>query len=368
MQITGIETIPYSLRFREPYVTARGRLDRREMLLVRLHTDEGVVGTGEAVPMSLRGGEPLDVIERGIRRTERRLRRATITDFAGPEPLRAAVDTVVHAAAGRRIPAPATAALEMAIFDLAGRVSRTPLWRLLRADSPEPVVCNATLSAGRPGDVAAEAERWAERGFRSFKLKLGTGDDLAQVAAVRAALGPSVRIRVDANASWDTDGAIETLERLERLDIELAEQPVAKLRQMATVAAATSVPIAADESVASAGDARKAVRARACSMATVKLAKVGGIGAAAGVGAELPIYLSSALDGPIGIAAAGHAARALYRGIEDPGLAHGLATQLLFSETIASRQCEIRDGALHLPEGPGLGVEIDEAALERRRL
>jgi hypothetical protein len=84
--------------------------------------------------------------------------------------------------------------------------------------------------------------------------------------------------------------------------------------------------------------------------------------------AELPIYLSSSLDGPVGIAAAAHAAHALYRGRQDPGLAHGLATQELFGDTIASAQCEVRDGLLHLPDGPGLGVEIDERALERHRL
>ena len=99
-----------------------------------------------------------------------------------------------------------------------------------------------------------------------------------------------------------------------------------------------------------------------------KLAKVGGIGPAGAIGAQLPTYLSSSLDGPVGIAAAAHAAQALYRDRDDPGLAHGLATQELFGGTIASVECEVRDGLLHLPEGPGLGVEIDERALERHRL
>jgi muconate cycloisomerase len=100
----------------------------------------------------------------------------------------------------------------------------------------------------------------------------------------------------------------------------------------------------------------------------VKLSKVGGIGPAATIAAEVPVYLSSALDGPVGIAAAAHAAQALYRDHEDPGLAHGLATQELFAGTIASAECELREGLLRLPDGPGLGVEIDEEALERHRL
>lgn len=368
MQIVELETIPFALPFREPYVTARGTLERREMVLVRVRTDEGPIGIGEAVPMSLRGGEGIDVIEGGLRRSERRLRRSGIGDFAGPEPLRAAIDTVIHAAAGRRIPAPATAALEMAIFDLAGRVSGTPLWRLLRGERAQPVRCNATLVAGRPAEVAADADRWAGRGFESFKLKLGVGDDLQQVSAVRRTLGPDARLRIDANGSWRADDAIAILRQLEPLEVELAEQPVGKLREMATVAEATSIPLAADESVATRSEASKAVRLGACEVTAVKLAKVGGIGRAAGIAAELPVYLSSALDGPVGIAAAAHAAQALYREHTDPGLAHGLATQLLFAETIAAKGCEIRDGALHLPDGPGLGVEIDEAALERHRI
>jgi muconate cycloisomerase len=106
----------------------------------------------------------------------------------------------------------------------------------------------------------------------------------------------------------------------------------------------------------------------ACQLATVKLAKVGGVGPAQAIARLLPVYLSSALDGPVGIASAGHAVQTLRSQGAIPPLAHGLATQLLFADTIASVECEVRDGRLHLPEGPGLGVEIDEAALEHHRL
>jgi L-Ala-D/L-Glu epimerase len=368
MRVERLEAIAYSLPFRDPYVTARGSLDRREMVLIRLHTDEGAIGLGDAVPLTLRRGASLGAIEGALPRSERRLRKAEISDFEGPEPLAAAIDTFIHVAAGRRLPPPAAAAIEMALFDLAGKVSGKPLWRLFGVERPEPVTCNATLVAGRPDDVAAEAARWAALGFRSFKLKLGTGDDLEQVRAVRAAVGPEARIRIDANGTWSVADAITILERLAPLDVELAEQPVATLREMTRVAEETSIPIAADESVANAKEARRAVSSGACELATVKLAKVGGIGRSAGIAAELPVYLSSALDGPLGIAAAGHAAQALYRDRVDPGVAHGVATQLLFADTIATRECEIRDGALHLPDGPGLGVEIDERALERHRI
>ena len=234
----------------------------------------------------------------------------------------------------------------------------------------EPVECNATLVAGGPAAVAAEAKRWADDGFTSFKLKLGAGDDFAQVYAVREAVGPRARIRVDVNAAWDVETAKRTLDALEPLEIELAEQPVATLEEAAEVAASTSIPIAGDESVESRADAERAVAMDACALAGVKLSKVGGPEAAIEIAEVLPSFVSSALDGPVGIAAAAQVAQTLDQGTGDrgPGLAHGLATQRLFSSTVASVACELRDGMLHPPPGPGLGVEIDETALQAHRL
>jgi o-succinylbenzoate synthase len=368
MRVTEVEVIPYALPFEHPYATARGTLEQREMLLVRLVTDEDLVGLGEAVPLALRGGDRLGQIERALLKSARRLGRAELSDFAGPEPLAAAVDTFIHASAGRKLPPPAKAALEMGLFDLAGKASGRPVWSLLGAQAGEPVRCNATLVTGPPADVAADAERWAERGFETFKLKLGAGDDVAQVRAVREAVGPTGRIRIDANGAWSVSEAIGVLRMIEPLEIELAEQPVGGLAEMAEVAAATSIPIAADESVTRGKDARQAAAAGACAIAAVKLAKVGGMGEANGISEILPIYLSSALDGPVGIAAAAHAAQALPFEGAAAGLAHGLATQLLFSETIAARECVLSGDRLGLPDGPGLGVEIDAKALERCRI
>lgn len=368
MQITAVELVPFALPFAEPYVTARGTLERREMALLRLETDSGLVGLGEAVPLSLRGGVGLADIERSLRKVARRLRRAGLADFAGPEPLRAAIDVFIHASAGRRMPPPAKAALEMALFDLAGKASQKPVWELLGAESCEPVVCNATLVAGEADAVAADARRWAERGFGTFKLKLGTGDDLAQLRAVREAVGPEARIRGDANGAWSAQEALGLLRMAEPLELELIEQPVAELGAMAVITAATHVLIAADESVASGKQAQRAARAGACDLTTVKLAKVGGIGDANGIAGHLPIYLSSALDGPLGIAAAAHAAQVL--GFTGPaaGIAHGLATQLLFADTVAVRESQLEGDRLLPPQGPGLGVEIDDEALERNRI
>jgi L-alanine-DL-glutamate epimerase-like enolase superfamily enzyme len=338
MQIERLEVVPYALPFREPYVTSRGRLEERTLVLLRLFAD-GLVGLGETTALSLRGGEALAKIVEDLRG----IRAVPGGDLENPP----------------GISAQALAAVEIALLDLAGKIAGEPAWRILGAVSARPIECNATLTAGEQGEVARRAVEWAERGFTTFKLKVGMDGDVAQVAAARHALPSDVTLRVDANGAW---GVAEAAERLEAMaPLELAEQPVATISGLRELRALTKVPLAADESVATSEDAQAA--AGSCDYATVKLAKVGGPAAALAIARELPVYLSSALEGPIGIAAAAHVAQAL----PDAGLAHGLATELLFSGSIG--QGATLDGPLlQVPDAPGLGVEIDERALATFRI
>lgn len=232
-----------------------------------------------------------------------------------------------------------------------------------------PVRCNATLIAGDPASVVTDAERWAADGFSTFKLKLGGNDAAATVRAVREALGPRARIRIDVNGTWDVETAKRTLGELEPYEVELVEQPVATLEEAMELARSTSIPIAGDESIENRVDAERAAAMEACRMTGVKLSKVGGPEEAIEIAEILPAYVSSALDGPVGIAAAAQVAATLGEAaIGGPALAHGLATQRLFASTVAAVECRLERDMLHPPEGPGLGVEIDEAALTAHRL
>ena len=365
MRVERIEARIVSLPFARPYATARGAITHRETVLLRLRIGAGLDGFGEAVPLALRGDKPIAEVQRELFDAASRLEGLDLAE-SSEDPLAFAVATMLELSVAKRISRAAAAALECALFDAVAKVAGVPLWSLLGATEAVPVACNATLTSATPAEVAAQAAEWAREGFGTVKLKLGAGeDDVATVEAVREAVGPDVRIRVDANEAWSTRQAISNLGSIERLDVELAEQPVQGLRGLARVARSSEVPLAADESVTSEADAHRAVRQQACAYATAKLSKVGGIGAARQIARVIPTYLSSALDGPIGIAAAAHAAQVLRADGTDPGIAHGLATQRLFSETIASRECELRGGRLHVPDGPGLGVELDPDALER---
>jgi L-alanine-DL-glutamate epimerase-like enolase superfamily enzyme len=356
VQLASVEVIPYALPFKEPYVTARGVLRRREMVLLRVRDAEGIVGLGEAVPLALRGGVGLTKV---------------VAELEGW-----AEDQTTEG-----LSAPSLCAVTTAQADLLGRRGADR-----GGGGDEAVPCNATLVAGQPEAVADDAERWARDGFTTFKLKLGAesvkADDMRQVSqtrgsadveqvrAVREAVGPLARIRVDANAVWNLETAKERLSELETYGIELAEQPVETLEEMAELAASISIPLGADESVASLEEAERAAALGACAYTGIKLSKVGGPEAALAIADVLPAFITSALDGPVGIAAAAQVALSLAETThpERLHLAHGLATQRLFAETIASVECELSDGMLHLPPGPGLGVEIDEEALQAHRL
>jgi L-Ala-D/L-Glu epimerase len=346
VRLASVEVIPYALPFKQPYVTARGELRQREMVLLRVRDEDGVVGLGEAVPLSLRGGVTLAAVVREL-------------------------EGWAETQEAEGLSAPTRCAVATARMDLLGRRAGND-----GGAEDEAVACNATLVAGPPEEVATDAELWAQDGFTTFKLKLGAetaktrvepgflrSRDVEQVRAVREALGPEVRIRVDANEAWDLETAKRTLAELEPLGIELAEQPVAGLEAMAALAESTVIPLAADESVATVAEAERAVALGSCAYTGIKLSKVGGPEAALAIAGVLPAYITSALDGPVGIAAAARVAQAI-----GGDLAHGLATQRLFASTVASVECELRNGMLHLPPGPGLGVEIDEDALQAHRL
>ena len=381
MKLASVEVIPYALPFRQRYVTARGALTRREMVLLRVRDEDGVVGLGEAVPLSLRGGSTLAEV---VRELEAWSEARALGGAAGRQE-----DEGLSSAAFREdaeLSAPALCAVTTARMDLLGR--RAADGGKGGADGggrDEAVTCNATLVAGEADAVAADAERWAADGFSTFKLKLGNESakttveversqtresDVAQVRAVREAVGPEARIRVDANEAWDLETAKATLAALEPYGIELAEQPVAGLEAMAELAASTPIPLAADESVATLEEAERAAAVGACAYTGIKLSKVGGPEAALAIADVLPAYVTSALDGPVGIAAGAQVALSLAETTRPERLhiAHGLATQRLFAATIAAVGCELRDGTLHLPPGPGLGVEIDEEALQAHRL
>ena len=338
----SVEVIPFALSFRRPYVTATGTLERRESVLLRLRDENGITGLGEGVPMSLRGGDGLPAVV------------AELEAWADDPGLFPTV-------------APARCAVSMAVADLVARREEIPLWQYLDpAASPRTLRCNATITAGDAGDVIDQCEQWAGDGFDVFKLKAGPKEAVELAGAVRSALGPEAKIRLDANGTWGSS-ARRILDQLEPFGIELVEEPVTGLADLASLSRLTSIPLVADESVNSQEEAADAYLEKACAAVTVKLTKIGGLDAS--LGGHLPTYLSSALDGPVGIAAAAHVAQTLDPELPWPGIAHGLATERLFVEQLSAGGPLVSGNQISVSsDQPGLGIDLDEEMLARTRL
>ncbi len=322
-------------RLRAPFVSARATVDDRPLLLLSLTDGDGVTGYGEAAPLEV----PLDDV------------RAALEDC---RPILGAADQATPAAellaACERVAVlpQALAAVDLALWDQAGRRAGQPVWRLLRAPSGDPVAVNATVAAPDRAGAATSAAAARAAGFGALKLKVGTGDDAGRLAAVRAAAGPRMAIRLDANGVWSVPEALATLRALEPAGIELCEEPVTGLDELERVSAEASVAVALDESAALPGALERRVADAVC----LKIVRYGGItgvleAARRARHSGYDVYLASMLDGPLGIAAALHAAAALR-----PRRACGLATLGFFEPP---DPLPARDGLIALPRGTGLG-------------
>ncbi len=320
-----------SIPFREPFATTAGVVGARDLLLLRIEDEDGFVGYGEAAPFEPYDGVPLALVAAAL--------------SGGP---------------GSDSPPQALAAEEMARLDLEGRREGRPLGE----PGAEAIAVNQTLAGGPPEEVAARAREGARAGYSCFKLKVGLPDDEERVAAVREAIGPWPALRLDANAAWTVEEAVERIGRLATFDLQFVEQPCRALDDLARVRRRVEVPVAADEAIRSAEDVRAAAQVGACDVVNVKLASAGGFTAtrdALRVAAQegLETFLSSTLDGPWGIAAALQLAAS-----EGVSLACGLATLDLFDATLARALPPPAAGLQAVPQGPGLGVTVGAEALD----
>ena len=327
-------------RFREPQETAHGVLREREVIEVTLTGDDGVVGCGEAAPLKSYDGVSLATVCAAL--------EAYRPVLAEPAPAGGtALDRCREVA---DLPQ-ALAAIDLALWDLAGKRASRPVCELLAQQPAREIAVNATIAASSPDAAAAAARAAIAAGYGTIKLKVGLGSDVERVSAVREAIGPNAALRLDANGAWSVEEAAAMLDTLGSYALELVEEPVSGLEAMAELRKRVPVRIALDESAGLAG----ALTARVADAVCLKIARSGGIGgllAAASLvrasGAEA--YLASSYDGPLGIAAALHAAAALA-----PLPPCGLATLDLFDGR--SSPFPVVDGAIAVPTGPGLGVD-----------
>src|SRR5262245_16564874 len=369
MKIIRVEPIPLHVPFASPFQISFGQpRDRLEVLIVRVHTDEGIVGVGETQAWRRQGSaETLAGLVRTIEdHFEPILLGRSPFDISGI--LHALNDAMYNTLY-------AQAAVCDALYDIVGRALGVPVHVLLGGECRTRVRIGAILSMKPTVEELIESAQAAyEQGFRHFGLKVGVDPaaDVRNAAALRAAFGDRIVLRVDANGALSYDAAAALLRRLEPYDIDVAEQPVPiwDVAGLAALSQASSIPIMADESVSTEHSLLEIIRQRAATVVQTKIAKNGGIyrvqrlwhlAAAAG----MRIFPGNHPSTSVATAAVAHTCAAWPGPLMEGPFAVGRCGSL--AEDIVTDPIVPVDGEIVVPPGPGLGVELDMDRIEALR-
>jgi muconate cycloisomerase len=367
MEITEIETIPVSVPYSIDFDIAGGGMATADHVLVRLHTDAGVVGIGEASPKPFFAPETMDGVVTAI---DDHIAPAV----AGEDPTNLAR---VHEAMDAAIKGNpfAKTAVDIACFDAAGKHLDAPVSTLLGGRVRDRIQVGQSIGIKETDKAVADAEMYVDDwGFGSIKVKVGKDPaaDIERTKAIADAVGDRASVRVDANQGYRADQAVSVFTKLEAdCDLLLVEQPVSRhdLPGMARVADALTTPVLADETVFSLYDATDVVRHEAADIINIKIMKAGGLYrsrqiADVAAGAQLPLAIGSMVEMGVGTAASAHFA-ATQPHAEYPSDVKGPS---LHEASLLEDPVRIEDGYTYVPDGPGLGVRLDEDAIAEYRV
>jgi muconate cycloisomerase len=362
--IRRVEAIPVALPLAKPMKMAGVTIAHAHNLLVRIEAADGTVGWGEAASAPTMTGDTLGGLTAAVRD---HLAPMLIERDAWMRP--ALGRALRHALTGNT---GAHAAVEMALVDLAGQAAGLPAIDLLGGAERDGVAPMWLLGNATPEQDIAEARAKEQQGFHFFKLKIGVKPletEIAGTLAVRAALGPGVPLCADANCGLTLAAARRYIEGTREAGLLFVEQPLGHtdLAGLTALTRAAAVPIGADEGIHGLPDIEAHARCGAGGV-SLKLIKLGGLGAAIEAGRlcerlGLSVNIAAKIaESSIGAAAAMHLACAVPR--TDWGVS---LTHFYLAEDVVARPLRLGDGVVRLPTGPGLGVEVDEAAVGRFR-
>ncbi|RLI21972.1 dipeptide epimerase, partial [Candidatus Bathyarchaeota archaeon] len=346
-----IEVYRVSLAYAEPFRIALGTSVKSENIIVKVQTDFGVEGWGEASPSFKITNETPETVVDALTKMGPEL--IGMCPFK-VEQIIEKMDEIVNGNTS------AKAAIDMAIFDVIGKKTRKPVSALLGGYRDE-VLTDITIGIKSPEEMAKSAVKYIKKGFKILKVKVGVNpsEDVERIRRVREAVGSEIKIRIDANQGWTPKEAVEVINKIEKYDVELIEQPVKAedLKGLATVRKNSSIPIMADESVHSPEDALKVIRAEAADVINIKLMKSGGIWkamkiAAIAEAAKIPCMVGCMGESNLGITAAVHFAAA----VKNVQYADLDADLLLKDKLVKRGGAKIRDSKRIPPKKKGLGI------------
>jgi L-alanine-DL-glutamate epimerase-like enolase superfamily enzyme len=367
MKITAIKTTPLLCKFKQPYHWSQGINYGAPVVLIEIETDKGVVGIGEATASPVLA-PVLAILEDAI------------PHFIGKSAYdgnriiwnyyQAGFNARGTGSAPRYF-SQALAGIELALWDAIGKSVKLPLHKLLGGAVRDKVEYFGFVQGDTPDELAAHAKELHDHGFKVLYIKVGRGAelDVAIVSAVRKAVGKAARLRLDANEVWDQLVARRMFEKLKPFDIEFIEQPIpgrTGSEGLARLRAVTDIPIAADQTVYSADDAYDICRNRAADVIVLGLHETCGVvrfrkAAAVAEAAAVNICLHGVFETGITTCASNQVA-ATINNMDD---GNQIMWQLLAEDIVKSPNLIPKDGALPIVNAPGLGFELDPAAVAR---
>ena len=363
MKITKVEVYKFSIKSRMGiFKWSSGAAAGTDNILVKIRTDEGIVGIAEAPSRPTIYGETQDSLF------------AAVNKFLGPailgmdpfdlEKIMDKLDTTL-------VWNPcAKGAIDIAIHDIIGKASNLPAYKLLGGwNEGKKVPVSWMLGLGSPEEIACQAVEWVQKGFKALKLKAGMDPkkEIEMFRAVRKAVGKDILLYVDANQGWSPHTAIQTIQEMEKEGLAWIEEPVPawdrKGREL--VAKSISVPILGDESVFTPQDVQREIEMGVIRMISIKTPRTGFYKSKKIIQmaeeANIPCLVGSQGETGIGTAASAHFACA-FKNIKLPS---EISLLLFYEGDLLKEEVRIEGGFVKVPQGTGIGVEIDEEKLKK---
>lgn len=382
MKIRSLEAYPFRLPNRRSFKWAGLNVELGGFVLVRVTTDEGLIGYGEATPLPDWGGDCGRRSGETLATVISLVNEIFAPALLGTDPtaVTAARRTMDRLVVGNSY---AKCAVDIALHDLWGKSVGQPIYRLLGGAVRDSVPVAHMIGLMNEAEAAKEGIAAVADGVRALQIKGGVDPerDVRLVGTLRRELGSGVTLRLDANQGYGhAKPACQMVERLVDAGVDLVEQPAAGLAFMAEVTAKSKVPIVADESCWDIADALDVVRHRAADCLSIYLAKAGGFVGARAVAAvaeaqRMACDINGSIESAIGNAANTHfvlahsaVSLASVIPISAPAGAHPCAVAgRYYEDDVISEAFSVRDGAILPLNRPGLGIEVDEARLARYR-
>lgn len=361
MKITTIEIYKMPVPLKEPFVISLGPQNSADNIVIKINTDESIIGFGECSPYMSINGESMDtcfIVAQYL---------AKVLKNKNPLEIEHCINTMNKTIYGNNS---IKSAFDMALYDIASQHANIPLYQLLGGSLNKIIYTDMTVGLGSIEKMAADALQFKNEGFTAIKVKLGTNikDDVERIKAIREAIGFEIPLRIDANQGWNVKTAIEILNALNSFKIEHCEEPIPRwdFMNLLKVKNESPIKIMADESCCDQHDAKRLLDLNACDYLNIKLGKSGGILNALEIvqlakQKNMHLQIGSFMESRLATTAFAH-----FAFCSDLIVHFDLDTPLMFaSDPVIGGIVYKEKGVIELPKSNGIGATIEQEYLEK---